>query len=47
MPPITIEIAVNDIVRTYKGDYNFLHSKDWNEVVQDMLDGLSVEEKGE
>jgi hypothetical protein len=33
-----LNIIVNGITRTYRGDYHDLHTNDWNEIIRDMLD---------
>jgi len=39
-----ITITVNGIERTYKADYHQLYNTDWNNIVQDIMDGLVSEE---
>ncbi len=33
-----VTIIIKDIERTYQGDYDVLHNRDWNELVRDLLD---------
>jgi len=33
-----IKITVNGIERTYTGDYDTLHTNDWDEIIRDLLD---------
>jgi hypothetical protein len=36
-----ITIAVDGIERTYYGDYDEMHNRDWNEQVRDLLDTIN------
>jgi len=36
-----VTITVDDIERTYQGDYDELHNQDWNERVRDLLDTIN------
>jgi hypothetical protein len=42
---ITITIEVNGISRTYKGDYDTMHSKEWADDVREMIDSQVSEER--
>lgn len=37
-----ITITINGIERTYQGDYDELHNRDWNGRVRDQLDDAQV-----
>ena len=38
---MTITIVVNGTARTYMGDYDEMHTEDWNEKVRELLDSES------
>lgn len=37
---MNITINIDGIERTYQGDYDELHNRDWNERVRDLLDSV-------
>jgi len=37
-----ITINVDGIERTYQGDYDELHNRDWSERVRDLLDTVNA-----
>ena len=43
---IEIQIEINGITKTYKGDYDEMHNVDWNHAVQARLDEVVSDERG-
>lgn len=40
-----IEITLNGITRTYKGDYDTMYNNDWDEIIRDLIESIVSEEK--
>lgn len=40
-----IKIIINGIERNYEGDYETMHSKNWDVVMQDFLDVIYSQEQ--
>jgi hypothetical protein len=38
-----VEIIVDGITRTFKGDYDTLHNNDWDGTVRDLLDTVKYQ----
>lgn len=42
---MTITITIDGVERTYQGEYDELHNRDWNERIQAQLDNAHEYEK--
>ena len=40
-----VTIDVDGLERTYRGDYDCMHTSNWNELVRDMIDASNDMEK--
>jgi hypothetical protein len=43
---IEINITINGIERTYRGDYHTMHANDWSDIIRERLDEVVSDERG-